>query len=377
MDKPISLYRTTWFSKFFECIYACVAFATTTSIILEPLLRRYAESFSEESSANIFLLFYAGAMVASVVYSLWWHHKERTGDFNSDIKHAWLRGIIRYFITFEVSVYGFAKILKTQFVLPVSLTDTPVSSLNGFYLTWNYFGYSHTFAVILGLFQIGGGILLLFRRTSLLGVFVLLPVMVNIVLINIFYHIAQGAFINSLIITFALIYLLFLRWTDLKAIFFRNDAELPKIKLVVLKSIAKVVTIGAAFGIIYSYVATLTQPYFAGKWSVNEITRNSRPVNPGEWQTNAMIWANIYFEQPGKVILSYNPYIYESARANTANFSYDAKNHRLVLSYAGFSERSDTGVVTISHYDGKSMQWKLVHNSDTLRYSLVKAGTAR
>ena len=86
-----------------------------------------------------------------------------------------------------------------------------------------------------------------------------------------------------------------------------------------------------------------------------------------------MVWSNVYFEQNGKVILSPNPYVYEAARANNANYTYNAKSHRLLLTYPGFSEKSDTAVVTVSDYEGKSMQWKLVHNQDTLQYTFSKA----
>lgn len=375
MPEAASPYKTNWFSKFFECIYLCIAVSVTWSITLEIFVATHMKSPDENSLVTLFLVFRVAAVSTAVLYSIWWHHKERKGNFNSAIKHAWLRGIIRYFIAYEVSIYGFAKILKTQFVIPASMADTPVGSLSGFYLTWNYFGYSHTFAVILGLCQIVGGVLLLFRRTCLLGVFILMPVMVNVVFINIFYSIATGAFINSLIITFALIYLLLLRWTDLKALFFSNGPELPKINFIFLKSIAKLLTIGLAFGVIYSYVVSLRPSFFEGKWKVNEITRNGQPVKPFEWQTDAMVWSNIYFEQNGKVILSPNPYIYEASRANNANYTYDIKSHQLLLNYPGFSEKSDTAFVAVSNYDGKSMQWKFVHNQDTLRYSFLKAET--
>jgi hypothetical protein len=46
-------------------------------------------------------------------------------------------------------VYGFAKILKTQFAVSYLRNDTPAGQLNGFELTWNYFGHSYWLAVII------------------------------------------------------------------------------------------------------------------------------------------------------------------------------------------------------------------------------------
>lgn len=71
---------------------------------------------------------------------------------------------------------------------------------------------------ILGLIQISGAVLLLFRRTTLLGALILLPVMTNIILINIFYEISAGAFVNSLIFTIGLVFLIALRWRPLFAV---------------------------------------------------------------------------------------------------------------------------------------------------------------
>lgn len=370
MSKTVSPYQSNWFSKFFECYYAFIAIIAAMAM-LPVCIALLTKEITKHFPFNFFILFLTIAIAISIAFSIWWHWKERKGNFHSVTIRAWLQGIIRYFIAFEISCYGFAKILRTQFTTPYSMADMPVGSLTGFELTWSYFGYSYTFAVILGMLQIGGAILLLFRRTSLLGVFVLLPVMVNIVLINVFYHIAIGAFMISLAITFGLIYLLMLRWPDLKKLFFALSPEIPTINLPFLKPIIKILIILAAFGLIHSYV--VSRPlYFNGKWSVNKVIRNGQTVESQEWLYDDMVWSNIYFNWPGKVILSPNPYIYEVSRAHNANYTYDSKNHTLTLSYPGFSLQSDTVKVEVSHYDEKNMQWKLVHDNDTLQYDLSR-----
>ena len=69
----------------------------------------------------------------------------------------------------------------------------PIGSLDGFTLTWYYFGYSHAYKYILGLIQVFAASLLLFRKTTLLAALLIVPMMANIVLINIFYGIGAGA----------------------------------------------------------------------------------------------------------------------------------------------------------------------------------------
>jgi hypothetical protein len=57
---------------------------------------------------------------------------------------------------------------------------------SGEWLTWYYFGYSLVYGCIVAAIQIGGSLMLLFRKTLLLGVIILFAFMLNLTLINIF-----------------------------------------------------------------------------------------------------------------------------------------------------------------------------------------------
>lgn len=98
---------------------------------------------------------------------------------------AWLDWF-RYFCAFMLYTYGISKLLHLQFDMQSQLARQPIGSLTGYQLTWFYFGYSRAYAVLLGITQVLGGTLLLFRKTTLLGAMAMLPVMANILLINVF-----------------------------------------------------------------------------------------------------------------------------------------------------------------------------------------------
>ena len=100
---------------------------------------------------------------------------------------------LRYVSAFLLFTYASSKMLGRQFSLPPEIALRPVGALSGYQLAWLYYGHSHAYAVILGLIHLGGGALLLFRKTALLGAALMLPVMTNIVMINVFFHIAWGA----------------------------------------------------------------------------------------------------------------------------------------------------------------------------------------
>jgi hypothetical protein len=92
---------------------------------------------------------------------------------------------LRYISAFLLMGYGTSKLAHLQFHLNQALALRRVSSLTGYELTWFYYGYSRTYSIILGLTQVGGAVLLLFRKTALLGALAMLPVIVNILLIDI------------------------------------------------------------------------------------------------------------------------------------------------------------------------------------------------
>ena len=116
---------------------------------------------------------------------------------------------LRYFSAFMLYMYGTSKLLHFQFNLQSELAPRPIGSLNGYQLTWFYFGVSRVYACILGLTQVAGATLLLFRKTSLMGALAMLPIMVNILLINIFILVNDyGPYVISMLICISLLIVL-------------------------------------------------------------------------------------------------------------------------------------------------------------------------
>ena len=81
--------------------------------------------------------------------------------------------------------YGLTKIMRTQFiVLPFYTWSEPLKDIPGATLTWAFLGYSPWFTVLLGFLEAVPAVLLLFRKTKLLGALLLFPVLLNVFLIN-------------------------------------------------------------------------------------------------------------------------------------------------------------------------------------------------
>ncbi|WP_299439374.1 hypothetical protein [uncultured Aquimarina sp.] len=114
---------------------------------------------------------------------------------------------LRYFVAFFIFVYGAAKPL--QFGNKNDFPDKLVSELSGMELMWSFFGYTQTLPIIIGILQVTGALLLLSQRAKIIGILLLIPIMTNIVLFDVFYQVKTGATMNAIIFLAILLILLF------------------------------------------------------------------------------------------------------------------------------------------------------------------------
>ncbi|QIX62326.1 hypothetical protein HER32_14520 [Hymenobacter sp. BT18] len=195
---------TSFLQKFATCLVA--------ALVVVALLLVLGNSGSLAWFPPVVVFSLVGAaLLAGLVFPMVWQGLERRQRINSERVYGWLFGIIRYCLAFNIASFGWKKLFGLQFVVPTEVAAQPMNQQSGEWLTWYYFGYSAAFGLIIAGLQIVGAGLLLFRRTLLLGVFVLLAVMGNLVLINVFYHLNAGALVQSMVLTLGLAFLL---WTE-------------------------------------------------------------------------------------------------------------------------------------------------------------------
>src|SRR6186997_2874659 len=133
--------------------------------------------------------------IAAIVYVLIWQVRKTN---NPSTLAVW-QGLIRYGVAFDLAEFGWAKIFHRQLVMPLSKFDLPYNSFSPSDLFWSFFSHSYMFGGIIAALQIIGALLLLFHRTRLVGVFILLPVLANILLMDIFYQIGFSVVVHTFI----------------------------------------------------------------------------------------------------------------------------------------------------------------------------------
>jgi hypothetical protein len=223
----------------------------------------------------------------------------------------WMYIVARYLAAYLIITYGFAKLNGAQFTSLDSDLDKPMRDASGIVLTWYYFGYSHYYGTLIGVVQILGGVLLMFRRTTLVGTFLLLPVIGNIILVDIFYDIHYSALINAAIILCALLFILANHSRELLALFWSKQSSMfPQFKRHTLEVVAK--------GIVC--VLVIVMPYGMTYWAANFNNRHPTPID-GTWSVvgksveleSSEIPTVLYFEPNGNrmVVFRYGPEKFE------------------------------------------------------------------
>ncbi|HEV3224504.1 MAG TPA: hypothetical protein VGZ90_16610 [Puia sp.] len=362
-----------WYIKFLDCLFVSIAVIDFyDSLVLYPAM--IIPALSHYVSG--LLLFNLPITVATILFALifpfLWHRQESKGNSDSELRHAWFTGIIRYWLAVEIFNYGFAKILGSQFDPSFYRSESLWNSLSGPDITWNYFSYSYAMSVIIAGIQIAGSAFLLFRRTTLLGVILLLPVMVNIVLIDIFYSLPGGALMNAILFSLGLSYLLLLQWSALKEFIKRTRPNLPAIRLSGIKNIIRLALAVYAFAFIYYVTTTKVPPQLTGKWRVDQLVRNNDTAKENDWQKDSLSWKNIYLEDYGRATFSPNPYLVETERAITCDYKYTESKQTIQFVMHSRASATDTMYAVVNMPDPGHMQWKMVRGKNTVSLMLTK-----
>ncbi|HEY1695693.1 MAG TPA: hypothetical protein VGG39_26175 [Polyangiaceae bacterium] len=108
---------------------------------------------------------------------------------------------VRFVLAYEMIRYGVPKLIGMQFYPQYFRRDKRVIDLASSSLTWEFLGRTYWYQAFGGLIEVGSGVLICFRRTTLLGACLMTTALLNVVLINFFYDVDVKLF--------ASVYLLF------------------------------------------------------------------------------------------------------------------------------------------------------------------------
>jgi hypothetical protein len=304
-------------------------------------------------------------VLAAVIYSVRWHRKEKEHAVDPQQVMAVWQGILAGAIGLDLAMFGWQKLFHQQGAIPLARLDEPFSSFSGEALSWAYFGHSFAFFCLIGVFQIAGALMLVIRRTRLFGAIFLLPVVLNIVLLNIFYGFDWGDLVHSLILLTGLTYMILQHYQPLVALFFPRDGGLrgfPKPKHVMLAGVVMV----APLLLVISFGSPDRNPQLTGKYRVQGLTVNR--VRSAAKSCQDSVLTTVYFDLGNEMVLEFNG----MQRIWIGRYRLDRSTGALVASWHYPMWAKDT---LYARLDRRQLgEWRLMGSmgKDTLEARLVK-----
>jgi hypothetical protein len=141
-------------------------------------------------------LFLVVALVAAMIWSV----ADRRRP-NYQTLHAWLRLLVRYTLAFTLFTYGFVKVVPLQFpALRLTKLIEPYGEFSPMGVLWSFMSASPAYTIFSGAAEVVGGLLLLFRRTTMLGALVSFGVLVNVVALNFCYDVPVKLYSTNLLL---------------------------------------------------------------------------------------------------------------------------------------------------------------------------------
>jgi hypothetical protein len=137
------------------------------------------------------LYYYLGIplfVIGTSVYYFLWLRRENKIAVHEQFRYLGTV-VVRYTLAYVLLSYAYAKFLGMQFQLQYSDYDMTIGEASGIRLAWSFFGYSVVYSTFIGASQVICSVLLFFKRTVLLATLILLPIMMNITLMDFTHHI--------------------------------------------------------------------------------------------------------------------------------------------------------------------------------------------
>lgn len=166
-------------------------------------------------------------------------------NFTKKDKIEIFENAISWIVVFAMLVYGGAKVIQFN---GASDIDKGVSELTGMELMWAFYGYSKSFAVTLGIFEIIGGLLIFIKKTRIIGCLFTSTILVNVILQDIFYEVYLGALRAAILYQLLILIILWMNKEKLirsiKALLASTKLEQTKLKFLTKLLIAFAIFIG-------------------------------------------------------------------------------------------------------------------------------------
>jgi hypothetical protein len=250
-------------------------------------------------------------IVAAIATIIWSLIDRRRPDYRR--MHAGLRIYLRYLLAAVALGYGAVKVIPGQFPPPSLIAlVTPLGEFTRMRLLWLFMGTSRLYSVSTGIVEVGGGLLLLSRRTTALGALVLAAAFTNVALLNFGYEV--GVQLNSTIYALMALVLLAPDAPRIANLFFFNAAVAPSdfsappvdtrrrwLTRVVKTTVIAALLVVNGRNAYLERTDRLPLPALYGIYDVDEFSRDGAPVPAGD----RVRWHRLIIAERGRAAIQW------------------------------------------------------------------------
>ena len=279
------------------------------------------------------------SLVLALVAGLAWTFLDRKRSNDARIDE-WLRVYVRFSLATAMIVYGAHKVFSAQFGTPgLDRLLGTFGNASPMGLLWTFMGFSRVYTLFAGLGEMVGGILLISRRTTLLGALISIGILGQVVLLNFCYDVPVKQFSAHLLAMAVLLTLPDLR--RLANLFLLNrNVVLAEIRPLFQRAwlnraalVLRTVFIAgiSIYSLYVSYKDDVENSDFASKtpfygiWEVEEYAVNGQVRAP--LITDASRWRWLVFDYPGSLSL----HTMRQERPRYYGLELDSNRKRFVL----------------------------------------------
>jgi len=253
--------------------------------------------------------------------------------------YYWLVVLVRFYLAFTLILYGLIKVIKLQFPDPsLNRLLQPFGDASPMGLAWTFLGFSKGYNTFMGIVEVSA-VLLLFRRTVVVGAFLALAATAHVMSMNYFFDVPVKLLSTALVVMslfilaphFLKLYRFFIRYENqqldkmYRPAFKKRWLYLSAYTLKYLYITAGIVAMLYTFiQQTKTYGSAAPKPFLYGIYNVEDMRLKDKTLPP--LTTDSIRWK--------QMVISYTGYArVKKMNDSTVNFTtvFDQKKKELVL----------------------------------------------
>lgn len=246
--------------------------------------------------------------------------------------------------------------------------EMPMTMLSGEQQLSHFFGQNYPMVIALGICEILGAILILIRKTRLLGASILFVMCANIALMDFLYGV-KDPFPEVLLLLCVVVYIALQDYDKIKNFFFNANTNLPKfnIKNQLVKNIIRVSAIVIPLLILIPHYEVQFRPNLTGKYKVINMTVNRKELLLNSCSDT--IFSNVYFDLGDNFVFMSNNFIHR--KVGRFKFNETTRQFKTIWQYPKGLNDTLYGKISSLNEENK-MTLSGIMGKDTLYMELLK-----